>query len=245
MDFAWQEAAKVLHNIVSYQFSPLDIPLVLTLILLEGVLSFDNAAILAVMTRKLAPQERAKALTYGLVGAYTFRFVAVVFAAVLLAFPQTKILGGGYLIYLCVAHFWRKNQLDSGEEGSGMAPMRIFGLSPFWSTVISVELADAAFAIDQILVAIAYTDKYVLILLASVFAILALRVSAIILTKVIEWFPALEEIAYGVVGLVGFKLLLGFWGIEIPKAISISLTLGAFLIPITVKLILDRLRPAE
>lgn len=242
MDFAWQEAAKVLSNILSYQFSPLDIPLVLTLILLEGVLSFDNAAILAVMTRKLAPKERAKALTYGLVGAYTFRFIAVIFAAVLLAFPQTKILGGGYLIYLCVAHFWRKN---SNDEESQLAPMRIFGLSPFWSTVISVELADAAFAIDQILVAIAYTDKYLLILLASVFAILALRVSALVLTRVIEWFPALEEIAYGVVGLVGVKLLLGYWGVEIPKAISIGLTLGAFLIPVTVKLIMDRLRPAE
>jgi len=238
MEFALEEAGKVLHNIINYHFSPLDIPLVLTLVLLEGVLSFDNAAILAVMTRNLPKEERAKALTYGLVGAYAFRFLAVVFAAVLLAVPETKLLGGGYLVYLCVGHFL-KGQGESSDTDTELTPKTLLGLSVFWSTVISVEFADAAFAIDQILVAIAYTDKYVLILTASVFAILALRLSAIVLTRVIEWFPQLETIAYGVVGLVGLKLIASYWHYEVPKAVSITVTLGAFLIPIGVKLLLD------
>ncbi|WP_287128003.1 TerC family protein [Candidatus Cyanaurora vandensis] len=246
MDFVWQQAGQVLQNITNYQFSTEDIPLVLTLILLEGVLSFDNAAILAVMTSKLPKEERAKALTYGLVGAYTFRFLAVIFAAVLLLIPETKIIGGGYLVYLCVSHFWRKKQAQDAAGSAMEVPVFTFlGLSPFWSTVVSVEFADAAFAIDQILVAIAYTDKYLLILVASVFAILALRISAMILTRVLEWFPSLEEIAYLVVGLVGIKLLVSYWGVEVPKTISITLTLGAFLIPIFVKLILDRVKPTS
>ncbi len=237
MDFLWTEAGQVLKNIFGYHFSPEDIPLVLTLVLLEGVLSFDNAAILAVMTRKLPVEERSKALTYGLFGAYAFRFLAVVFSAILLMIPQTKLLGGAYLIYLCVAHFWKSHQTVADE--STIAPQSFFGLSAFWSAVISVEIADAVFAVDQILVAIAYTNKYVLILVASLFAILALRLSAMVLTKVIEWFPALEGIAYGVVGLVGIKLLVSFWDIEVPKELSITLTLGAFLIPIGVKLLMD------
>ncbi|WP_218082643.1 TerC family protein [Anthocerotibacter panamensis] len=240
MDYVWQSAWEVLHEILTYHFSPLDIPLVLTLVLLEGVLSFDNAAILAVMTRKLPREQRAKALTYGLFGAYAFRFLAVVFAAVLLLFPATKILGGLYLVYLCTAHFLKRTQGGESTENFEGPARTFLGLSTFWSTVIAVEVADAAFAIDQILVAIAYTDKYLLILVASIFAILALRISAMLLTRLIEWFPALEEIAYLVVGLVGLKLLAGFWGLEVPKGVSIILTLGAFLIPIAVKLILDR-----
>jgi len=115
----------------------------------------------------------------------------------------------------------------------------LFGLSAFWSAVISIEVADAVFAVDQILVAIAYTEKYILILAASVVAILVLRISALILTKVIEWFPPLEQIAYGVVGLVGVKLIASYWGLEMEHNLSLVLTLGAFLLPISGKLIFD------
>jgi predicted tellurium resistance membrane protein TerC len=53
-------------------------------------------------------------------------------------------------------------------------------------------------------------------------------------------FPRIEQIAYAVVGFVGLKLVISYWAIEIPKQVSIPLTLAAFLIPITVKLVRDR-----
>jgi YkoY family integral membrane protein len=239
-------AAHVLHSIFSYQFSVLDVPIILTLVLLEGVLSFDNAAVLAVMSRKLPPEQRKKALTYGLVGAYVMRFLAIVFAAVLIAVPVTRLIGGFYLLYLCVKHFWdlRNGAHNQDEEEENiptfLAKISFFKISPFWKTVIAIELADLAFAIDQVLVSVAYTEKYLLIVLSSFAAILMLRISAMLLTKVIDWFPSIEQIAYAVVGFVGLKLVASYWEIEIPKQVSVTLTLAAFLIPISFKLLRDR-----
>jgi YkoY family integral membrane protein len=238
-------AAHVFNSIFSYQFSVLDIPVILTLVLLEGVLSFDNAAVLAVMSRKLPPEQRKKALTYGLAGAYVMRFLAIVFAAVLIAVPFTRLIGGFYLLYLCVKHFWDfKNGAHSpGEEEDTptiFSKINFLRISPFWKTVIAIELADLAFAIDQVLVSVAYTEKYLLIVLSSFAAILMLRISAMLLTKIIDWFPRIEQIAYAVVGFVGLKLVASYWEIEMPKQVSITLTMAAFLIPISIKLLRDR-----
>ena len=245
MSSVLDSAANVLNGIFSYQFSVLDVPIILTLVLLEGVLSFDNAAVLAVMSRKLPPEERKKALTYGLVGAYVMRFLAIVFAAVLIAVPMTRLIGGFYLIYLCVKHFWdfrngAHNQEEEEDSPNIFSKISFFKITPFWKTVIAIELADLAFAIDQVLVSVAYTEKYLLIVLSSFAAILMLRVSAMLLTKVIDWFPSIEQIAYAVVGFVGLKLVASYWEIEIPKAVSVTLTLAAFLIPISIKLLRDR-----
>ncbi|MGA7955083.1 MAG: hypothetical protein WCA07_16350 [Gloeobacterales cyanobacterium] len=236
-------AAHVMHSIFSYQFSVLDVPIILTLVLLEGVLSFDNAAVLAVMSRKLPPDQRKKALTYGLAGAYVMRFLAIVFAAVLIAVPVTRLIGGFYLLYLCVKHFWDfRNGAHNQEEDipTIFSKIGFFKISPFWKTVIAIELADLAFAIDQVLVSVAYTEKYLLIVLSSFAAILMLRISAMLLTKVIDWFPRIEQIAYAVVGFVGLKLVASYWEIEIPKQVSVTLTMAAFLIPISIKLVRDR-----
>lgn len=238
-------AAHVFHSIFSYQFSVLDLPIIFTLFLLEGVLSFDNAAVLAVMSRKLPPEQRKKALTYGLAGAYVMRFLAIVFAAVLIAVPVTRLIGGFYLLYLCVKHFWdfingAHNQEEEENTPTIFSKMSFLRISPFWKTVIAIELADLAFAIDQVLVSVAYTEKYLLIVLSSFAAILMLRVSAMLLTKVIDWFPRIEQIAYVVVGFVGLKLIASYWAIEVPKQISVSLTMAAFLIPISIKFLRDR-----
>jgi YkoY family integral membrane protein len=237
-------AAHVLNSIFSYQFSVLDVPIILTLVLLEGVLSFDNAAVLAVMSRKLPPEQRKKALTYGLVGAYVMRFLAIVFAAVLIAVPVTRLIGGFYLLYLCVKHFWDFRNGAHDQEAEDVptifSKISFFKISPFWKTVIAIELADLAFAIDQVLVSVAYTEKYLLIVLSSFAAILMLRISAMLLTKVIDWFPRIEQIAYAVVGFVGLKLVASYWELEIPKQVSVTLTLAAFLIPISIKLVRDR-----
>src|SRR5687767_12574859 len=82
-----------------------DAVIVLTLLALEAVLSFDNAAVLAAMVRKLPIQDRRKALLYGLVGAYILRIGAILGAAFLIRTPELKIVGGLYLLFLGVKHF--------------------------------------------------------------------------------------------------------------------------------------------
>lgn len=226
-------------------FEAADAAIFLTLIFLEGVLSFDNAAILAAMVRRLPPEQRRKALLYGLGGAYVFRTLAIFSVAFIIEYPVLKLIGGLYLVYLAVKHLGFNNPHDPSKPGI----MERLGVNGFWGTVVLVELADIAFALDQVLVAVAMTDKLWLIVAASLIAILFLRISASYMTRLMDWFPALEKLAYLAVGFVGLKLVavdlahrLGYVDFDIPKEISIAVTLTLLVVPVVVKFAMERLR---
>jgi YkoY family integral membrane protein len=89
-----------------------DFGLVALLVLLEGVLSIDNALVLGMLAKRLPKHQRQKALTYGLVGAFVFRFIAIAVATFLLQWTWVKLVGGGYLVYIAVKHLF----FESKEE---------------------------------------------------------------------------------------------------------------------------------
>ena len=76
--------------------------IILNIILLEIVLSIDNAAVLSTMVGQLPKSQQKKALTWGIIGAYIFRGVALLFASVLIKLIWLKVIGGIYLIYLSI-----------------------------------------------------------------------------------------------------------------------------------------------
>src|SRR3954471_4695141 len=84
---------------------PTDLVTIGLLIALEGLLSADNALVIAVMVLGLPKREHRAALQYGLVGAFLFRIVATLLAVYLIKLNWAKLLGGLYLLYLSVAHF--------------------------------------------------------------------------------------------------------------------------------------------
>jgi len=231
--------------VFGYVFEPTDVAVFFTLILLEGVLSFDNAAVLAAMVRKLPKEQRRKALLYGLGGAYVFRTLAILSVAFIIQNPWLKILGGAYLLYLAIKHLFFDKPHEEHAEKTFLSR---FGFTGFWSTVVAIELADLAFALDQVLVAVAMTEKVVLIIAASVVAILLLRISATYMTRLMDWFPTLEKLAYVAVGFVGLKLVgvevahaLGYESFEVPKVVSIGVTLSLLVLPVLVKFVWERL----
>ena len=247
------------HGLLEYHYEPVDVAVFFTLLLLEGVLSFDNAAILAAMVRKLPVEQRRKALLYGLAGAYVFRATAILFVSFIIQNPWLKLVGGAYLLWLAVKHFTSRHGHEEGSEHvPGFAGKRFLGLTPFWSVVLAVELADVAFALDQVLVAVALTSKVVLIIVASFVAILFLRISAYYVGRLMDWFPALESLAYVAVGWVGVKLVVTevahyaqYCGpayfchegaFEVPKEISVGVTLTVIVLPVIVKAALDFVR---
>src|SRR5215204_1491843 len=111
------------------------------LVVLEGLLSADNALVLAVMILGLPRVDQKKALRYGLVGAFAFRTLATALATHLIRVGWVKVLGGGYLIYLTVQHFLG----GSAEERTRPKPaLPWMGLSALWGTVVKVELVNVA-----------------------------------------------------------------------------------------------------
>ena len=87
-------------------FEAHDLAIIGLLIVLEGVLSIDNALVLGLLAKRLPKHQQSRALTYGLVGAFVFRIIAIALAAYLLGWRIVKLIGGLYLVYVAVKHFF-------------------------------------------------------------------------------------------------------------------------------------------
>ncbi|MBS4029273.1 MAG: hypothetical protein KGZ58_11650 [Ignavibacteriales bacterium] len=192
-----------------------DLGVILLLVFMEGLLSADNAIVLAVLALPLPPEEQKKALKYGMFGAFFFRILAVVFVAYLMSWPWVKMIGGMYLMYLGIKHFHEKILLgEDAEHIKKTSAKQIFGLSQFWSTVIAIELTDIVFSVDSIFVAVAMSPKLSVIILGGVLGIIAMRFVAGGFLKLLKQYPLLVDAAYAVVLLIGTKLFIEFLHVE-------------------------------
>lgn len=197
---------------------------IVNLILIESLLSVDNAAVLATMVMDLPKDQRRKALKYGIIGAYVFRGICLLFAALLIKIWWFKPLGGIYLLILAIKFFLKKDTQEYDEEDvehvtqelerkkKGWFYRKTLGaFGPFWATVILVELMDLAFSIDNVIAANAYTDNIILIWVGVFIGILAMRFVAQGFVKLIEKYSFLTICAYSVIGLLGAKLTLALY----------------------------------
>jgi len=193
---------------------------VCNLILIESLLSVDNAAVVATMVLDLSRTERKKALSYGIIGAYIFRGICLFFAVYLIKIWWLKPLGGLYLIYLSVKYFVRKatkkNKKEAVEKRNNWFYNKVVDLvGKFWATVMLVEIMDLVFSIDNVFAAVAFTDNIILIWTGVFIGILAMRIVARGFVELMERFPFLEVSAFVVLGILGAKLSLSvcnhFW----------------------------------
>lgn len=110
-------------------FTNHDLVVIALLVLLEGVLSIDNALVLGLLAKRVPKPLQKRALTYGLIGAFVFRIVAIATASFLLKWRIVKLLGGGYLIYIAVKHlfFESKEEVEEviGLDKEGALELRI------------------------------------------------------------------------------------------------------------------------
>lgn len=192
------------------------------LIVIESLLSVDNAAVLATMVTKLPKEQRDKALKYGIFGAYFFRGVCLVLAGFLVSIWWLKPVGGLYLLYL-VYDWWKGKQTEASEddfdhvdvEGSWIYRATVGVIGSFWATVALVEVMDLTFSIDNVLAVVAYTNNTVVIFIGVFIGILAMRFVAQGFVKLMEKYEFLETAAFVVIAILGIKLALaGFEGIQ-------------------------------
>ena len=207
----------------------------LNIMILEIVLSIDNAAVLAAMVKELPKEQQKKALTYGIAGAYVFRGLALAFASILIKLVWLKVAGGLYLMYLAY------KALSSNVEQGGESKMsiKIPFLSALWSTIVAIEMMDLVFSIDNVFAAVAFTPNLWLICGGVFIGILAMRFATTKFVKVLEKNPILERVAYWVIGALGLKLVSSYWlhdlNTESIDAVFSILTLLAFIIPLIIK----------
>lgn len=223
-----------LHNWQTVLTSGQDWMIILSLILIECLLSVDNAIVLAAQTQKLpTKKEQEKSLFYGIWGAYIFRFLLIGLGSYLINFWEIKVIGAAYLMYLSVKHFWGRahphKEHSSKKKRKPVLPL-------FWSVVFSIEAMDVVFSIDSILASLAISPNPVIVLIGGLVGILAMRGVAEIIMRLLEIVPELEVVAYGLIALIAVKLFLTIPAIdiEIPAvvfgAIVLLSILGAIIV---------------
>lgn len=186
----------------------------LVLIVLEGLLSADNALVLAVMAKGLPTKQlQNKALTIGLTMAFVFRIGAIFIISFLFNVWQVQAIGAAYLIFIAIKHFMKKDHgVKEVKEKS------------FKSVVAQIGLADIAFAIDSILAAVALVialppttfgsiggmdaAQFVVIVLGALAGLVVIRFASTLFIKLLNERPSLESAAMLIVGWVGVKLVM-------------------------------------
>ncbi len=189
--------------------------IILNLVLIESLLSVDNAAVIATMVLDLPPEKRKLALRYGIIGAYVFRGICLIFASWLIKIWWLKPLGGLYLIYLSVDYFRRKATPQTDDDLLNKTETWYYKLTiglvgAFWATVIAVEAVDLAFSLDNVFAAVAFTDNIFLVCTGVFIGILAMRFVAQWFVLLLERYPFLETSAFAVIGVLGLKLSFSF-----------------------------------
>jgi YkoY family integral membrane protein len=204
------------------------------LVLLEGLLSADNALVLAILVLGLPRRQQQQALRYGILGAFLFRILATLLAVHLIAVSWVKLVGAGYLLYLSWTHFTQKG---GGAERRAIKPaVPWLGLSAFWATVVKVELTDIVFAVDSILVAVAMSNKTWVIITGGILGIITMRMVIGQLLTIVRRYPAIVDGAFVIIGWVGIKLLIeflhvaGYVHFEVSKWVSFGLIAVIFLV---------------
>lgn len=208
------------------------------LVILEGLLSADNALVLAVLVLGLPKSRQRQALRYGILGAFVFRIGAILAAAQLIRLGWVKLAGASYLLYLSWRHFRGGNSEDRRaiQPASGW-----LGLSAFWATVVKVELTDIVFAVDSILVAVAMSPKLWVIITGGILGVIAMRLVIGQLLVIVQRYPGLVDAAFIIIAWVGIKLIVEYLHqlhlieLQIPTWFSLSLIAAIFVTALLVE----------
>ncbi|NTW55617.1 MAG: DUF475 domain-containing protein [Chlorobiaceae bacterium] len=247
--------AELLQQIIAHPVSSLLV--IGNLIIIESLLSVDNAAVLAAMVMDLPVRQRYAALQYGILGAYIFRGICLFFASFLVKVWWLKMFGGFYLLYLFLNWFRGRKTPEVSDDYFDKQHNRFYNwissrIGPFVSTIILVELMDLAFSIDNVFAAVAFTDNILLVYTGVFIGILAMRFVARGFIKLMETYPFLKSSAFIVIGLLGVKLslasvehlfpdhpLMKFTEGHIADILTSLVTVAVFLIPVLTSMLFN------
>ncbi len=245
--------------------------IVLQVIVIDGILSLDNAAVLGAMAAKLSPHAAAPlapwlrrmlgknqqeaALKVGLIGAYVGRSLMLFLGGVIIAFPVLKVLGALYLFNLVAGHFAIYEKIDRytriftflgkviepiktllerlGIKGNARflsSSLQRLVASPFWQVVVTVEIMDLVFSLDNVIAVLALSEHVAIIIMGVCVSILIMRFAAVQFLKLIELEPSLVHAAYVLILAIGVELILKYFDLDILEIVQFGISVGIIIV---------------
>lgn len=177
-------------------------PVIVSLIVIEGLLSVDNILAIAALASQLPEHQRKLAVRLGLGGAYLYRGVALLFASFILDYEWVKFLGAFYLIHLMAGHF-----SDFAAVTDDDPKTRAHAGRTFLGTIVAIQLMDLSLSVDNVIAAVAMSPKFWVVCTGVGLGLLTLWMFATLSLKLVEKFPILKHTAFLLIGYVGLILL--------------------------------------
>lgn len=223
------------HNWETVITSGQDWLVILSLVLIECLLSVDNAIVLAAQTRVLPTlKEQEESLFYGIWGSYIFRFLVIGIGTYLIHFWEIKVIGSLYLMYLVYRFFASKlkHQQKQHKARPKMRNHHLTGRRLFWSVVAQIEMMDIIFSIDSVLASLAISSNPVIVLIGGIIGIACMRGVAEVIMRLMRKIPELEPMAYVLIFIIAIKLFLTIPAIdiEIPSGQFGIFVVGVFIV---------------
>jgi YkoY family integral membrane protein len=190
-----------IFDYLHFHFS-VEAPIVLLiLVLLEAVLSADNAIALAAIAQGLEDKElERKALNFGLVVAYVLRISLILTATWIQKYWQFELLGAAYLLWLVFQHFTSEEAKDDHHHGPRF--------NSLLQAIPVIAFTDLAFSLDSVTTAIAVSQEKWLVLTGATIGIITLRFMTGLFIRWLDEFKNLEDAGYITVAFVGLRLLM-------------------------------------
>lgn len=225
------------HNWATVITSGQDWLIILSLVMIECLLSVDNAVVLAAQTRVLPTlKEQEESLFYGIWGSYIFRFLIIGIGTYLINFWEIKVIGAAYLVYLVYRFFHNKFFGERPMHKVRNRATSLTGRKRFWSVVAQIEFMDIIFSVDSVLASLAISPNPVIVLIGGLIGIACMRGVAEIIMRLMRKIPELEPMAYVLIFIIAIKLFLTIPAIdvEIPADIFGMFMLFVFVLTIII-----------
>lgn len=174
------------------------LPIIISLFIIEVLLSVDNALVNATLAESLPEEKRKKALRIGILLGAVFRIIALLLASIIIQNIWLKIIGGAYLIYLAISHLGRV-VTDDGKE--------IKAKSTYRGVILQIALADIVFSLDNVISAVSFSENIYIVTLGVGIGVVSMLFITPILSRLIHKYKGMPQAAYAIVGLVGVALL--------------------------------------
>ncbi|MDB5750528.1 MAG: Integral rane protein TerC [Ramlibacter sp.] len=169
------------------------------IILINIVLSGDNAVVIALACRSLPPHQQKKAILFGSLGAIVLRIVLTFFAVYLLTLPYLKLIGAALLLWIGIGLL----KGDDGEE-------KLEGHSNLAAAVKTIIVADLVMSLDNVIgVAAAAKGNLPLLVFGLVISIPLIIFGSTLILKLMGRFPVIITLGAGLLGWVAGEMAFG------------------------------------
>ncbi len=172
---------------------------VFKIIVIDILLSGDNAVVIALACRNLPPAQRKQGIMLGVTGAIGLRVVLTFFAVGLLTLPYLKVAGAAMLLWIGIKLLLPEDEHDAEN---------VQGKTHLWGAVQTIIVADFIMSLDNVLgVAAAAKGNVMLLVFGLLVSIPLIAWSSQLVLKVIDRFPAVIFVGGGLLGYVAGEML--------------------------------------